>query len=290
MIREIGVQKLPIEVFELIKSALQEDQAFNDPTTNALIDPSLEVSGRLVAKQEGIISGIEVFIATFAYLDGGIVFDRIIDDGAEVANGQTIIVFHGSASSILRGERTGLNFIQRMSGIATETNKYVKLVEDLKATIVDTRKTVPGHRYLDKYSVVMGGGSNHRFNLSDGILIKDNHLVVLAKLGLDNKQAVLQAVERSSHTINVEIEVETIEEVETALLAGAQIIMLDNMDIKAMSDAVKLIDGKAVVEASGGINLSTVRAVAETGVDLISVGSLTHSVQGLDISLDILKE
>jgi len=290
MIREIGVQKLPIEVFELIKSALQEDQAFNDPTTNALIDPSLEVSGRLVAKQEGIISGIEVFIATFAYLDGGIVFDRIIDDGAEVANGQTIIVFHGSASSILRGERTGLNFIQRMSGIATETNKYVKLVQDLKATIVDTRKTVPGHRYLDKYSVVMGGGSNHRFNLSDGILIKDNHLVVLAKLGLDNKQAVLQAVERSSHTINVEIEVETIEEVETALLAGAQIIMLDNMDIKAMSDAVKLIDGKAVVEASGGINLSTVRAVAETGVDLISVGSLTHSVQGLDISLDILKE
>ena len=166
----------------------------------------------------------------------------------------------------------------------------VKLVQDLKATIVDTRKTVPGHRYLDKYSVVMGGGSNHRFNLSDGILIKDNHLVVLAKLGLDNKQAVLQAVERSSHTINVEIEVETIEEVETALLAGAQIIMLDNMDIKAMSDAVKLIDGKAVVEASGGINLSTVRAVAETGVDLISVGSLTHSVQGLDISLDILKE
>ena len=290
MIREIGVQKLPIEVFELIKSALQEDQAFNDPTTNALIDPSLEVSGRLVAKQEGIISGIEVFIATFAYLDGGIVFDRIIDDGAEVANGQTIIVFHGSASSILRGERTGLNFIQRMSGIATETNKYVKLVQDLKATIVDTRKTVPGHRYLDKYSVVMGGGSNHRFNLSDGILIKDNHLVVLAKLGLDNKQAVLQAVERSSHTINVEIEVETIEEVETALLAGAQIIMLDNMDIKAMSDAVKLIDGKAVVEASGGINLSTVRTVAETGVDLISVGSLTHSVQGLDISLDILKE
>ena len=290
MIREIGVQKLPIEVFELIKSALQEDQAFNDPTTNALIDPSLEVSGRLVAKQEGIISGIEVFIATFAYLDDGIVFDRVIDDGAEVANGQTIIVFHGSASSILRGERTGLNFIQRMSGIATETNKYVKLVQDLKATIVDTRKTVPGHRYLDKYSVVMGGGSNHRFNLSDGILIKDNHLVVLAKLGLDNKQAVLQAVERSSHTINVEIEVETIEEVETALLAGAQIIMLDNMDIKAMSDAVKLIDGKAVVEASGGINLSTVRAVAETGVDLISVGSLTHSVQGLDISLDILKE
>ena len=290
MIREIGVQKLPIEVFELIKSALQEDQAFNDPTTNALIDPSLEVSGRLVAKQEGIISGIEVFIATFAYLDDGIVFDRVIDDGAEVTNGQTIIEFHGSASSSLRGERTGLNFIQRMSGIATETNKYVKLVQDLKATIVDTRKTVPGHRYLDKYSVVMGGGSNHRFNLSDGILIKDNHLVVLAKLGLDNKQAVLQAVERSSHTINVEIEVETIEEVETALLAGAQIIMLDNMDIKAMSDAVKLIDGKAVVEASGGINLSTVRAVAETGVDLISVGSLTHSVQGLDISLDILKE
>ena len=290
MIREIGVQKLPIEVFELIKSALQEDQAFNDPTTNALIDPSLEVSARLVAKQEGIISGIEVFIATFAYVDDGIVFDRVIDDGAEVANGQTIIDFHGSASSILRGERTGLNFIQRMSGIATETNKYVKLVQDLKATIVDTRKTVPGHRYLDKYSVVMGGGSNHRYNLSDGILIKDNHLVVLAKLGLDNKQAVLQAIDRSSHTINVEIEVETIEEVETALLAGAQIIMLDNMDIKTMSDAVKLIDGNAVVEASGGINLNTVRAVAETGVDLISVGSLTHSVQGLDISLDILKE
>ena len=281
------MQKLPLEVIELIKLALREDQAFNDPTTSALIDPSLEVSGQLIAKQEGIISGIEVFIATFAYIDSDIVFDRTLHDGDQVINGQSIIDFHGSASSILRGERTALNFIQRMSGIASETNKYVKLVEDLKATIVDTRKTAPGHRYLDKYSVMMGGGSNHRFNLSDGILIKDNHLVVLKKIGLDTRDAVIQAVNRSSHTINVEIEVESIEEVETALSAGAQIIMLDNMDVNTMSEAVSLIDGKAVVEASGGINLNTVRSVAETGVDLISVGSLTHSVQGLDLSLDI---
>lgn len=282
------MQKLPIEVHKLIELALQEDQAFNDPTTNALIDSSLIVPGCLVAKQEGVVSGINVFVATLGYIDDGIVFNPIVKDGESVSNGQIIIEFEGSASSILRGERTALNFIQRMSGIASETNNYVQLVKDLKATIVDTRKTVPGHRFLDKYSVVMGGGSNHRFNLADGILIKDNHLVALARLGLDNREAVQQAVSRSSHTINVEIEAETIGEVETALSAGAQIIMLDNMDIQTMSEAVKLIAGKAVVEASGGINLSTVREVAETGVDLISVGSLTHSVQGLDISLDIL--
>ncbi|HCG90822.1 MAG TPA: carboxylating nicotinate-nucleotide diphosphorylase [Dehalococcoidia bacterium] len=283
------MHQLPLEVHELIKLALQEDQAFNDPTTESLIDKKLKVDVNLVAKQSGIIAGIEVFIAVLGYIDTDLKFQRLIQDGEEVKQNDTILKFNGSAYSILRGERTALNFIQRMSGIASQTRAYVNIIEDLNATIVDTRKTLPGHRFLDKYSIVQGGGRNHRFNLADGILIKDNHLVALSALGLNNTDAVTLAIKNSSHTINVEIETETIEEVRSALFAGAQIIMLDNMDVDTMREAVKLINGKAIVEASGGINLSTVRSVAETGVDLISVGSLTHSVQGLDISLDIKK-
>ncbi|MQG46158.1 MAG: carboxylating nicotinate-nucleotide diphosphorylase, partial [SAR202 cluster bacterium] len=186
-----------------------------------------------------------------------------------------------------RAERIALNFMQRMSGIASDTNRYVRAVAGLNARIVDTRKTVPGHRYLDKYSVRMGGGYNHRLNLADGILIKDNHIQANRFREMGLKDVIQLALARASHTIKVEVEVETMEQVAEALEAGAHIIMLDNMAVPEMADAMLVIGDQAIVEASGGITYDTVRAVAETGVDLISIGGLTHSVDALDISLDL---
>ena len=211
----------------------------------------------------------------------------IRDSGAPLAPGADIATVEGAAGSILRAERVALNFLQRMSGIASETNRYVQTIRGLKARIIDTRKTVPGHRYLDKYAVRMGGGHNHRLNLADGILIKDNHIQALRSRELGLREVIQLALERASHTIKVEVEVETLEEVQEAVEAGAPIIMLDNMPVALMREAVTLIGGRAVVEASGGITLDTVRAVAETGVDLISIGGLTHSAKALDISLDL---
>ncbi len=187
----------------------------------------------------------------------------------------------------MRAERIALNFLQRMSGIASDTNRYVKAIAGSAARIVDTRKTAPGHRYLDKYAVRMGGGYNHRLNLADGILIKDNHIEALRSNEMGLKEVIQLALSRASHTIKVEVEVETLEAAREAAEAGAHIIMLDNMSVDTMREAMAIIAGRAVVEASGGINMETVRAVAETGVDLISIGGLTHSVQALDISLDL---
>ena len=180
-----------------------------------------------------------------------------------------------------------MNFMQRMSGIARDTSRYVRAIQGCRARIVDTRKTAPGHRYLDKYSVRMGGGHNHRLNLADGILIKDNHIEALASREMDLQDVIRLALEKASHTIKVEVEVETLEGVNRALEAGAHIIMLDNMSVALMQEAMDLVGDRAVVEASGGINMDTVRAVAETGVHLISIGGLTHSTQALDISLDL---
>ena len=210
-----------------------------------------------------------------------------MEDGASLAPGDSIAQVEGSAASILRAERPALNFLQRMSGIATDTSRYVKAVEGLKSKIVDTRKTVPGLRYLDKYAVRAGGGANHRLNLADGILIKDNHIAALRSRGLNLKEIVKLALERASHTIKVEVEVTNLEELQEALEAGAHIIMLDNMSLDAMRQGVDVVNGRAILEASGGINMETARAVAETGVDLISIGGLTHSVKALDISLDL---
>ena len=210
-----------------------------------------------------------------------------MEDGSSLAPGDSIARVEGSAASILRAERPALNFLQRMSGIATDTSSYVKAVEGLKSKIVDTRKTVPGLRYLDKYAVRAGGGANHRMNLADGILIKDNHIAALRSRGLSLKETVALALERASHTIKVEVEVTNLEELGEALEAGAHIIMLDNMSLDAMRQGVEMVNGRAVLEASGGINMETARAVAETGVDLISIGGLTHSVKALDISLDL---
>ena len=282
--------ELPPEVHRLIESALTEDQTFNDPTTQALVPPEVHGSGMLRAKAVGVVAGLDVAMAVFNRVDNALVTQALLEDGSPVSPGTDLAVVQGSANSILKAERVALNFLQRMSGIASDTNQYVLEVQSVassKSRIVDTRKTVPGHRYLDKYAVRMGGGFNHRLNLADGILIKDNHIQALRSREMGLKEVIQLALSKASHTIKVEVEVETIDEVRQALEGGAHIIMLDNMPVDMMRQAMDIIDGKAVVEASGGIDHETVRAVADTGVDLISVGALTHSTTALDISLDL---
>ena len=280
-------QQLPPEVINLIDAALTEDQAFNDPTTQTLIPDRVTGSGMLRAKADGVLAGGSVAEAVFRRIDPDLDVELLLDDGTALEPGRDIASVVGSAAAILRAERTALNFMQRMSGIATATNRYVRAVEGTAARIVDTRKTAPGHRYLDKYSVRMGGGYNHRINLADGILIKDNHLAARAALEEPLGAVVRHAIAQASHTIRVEVEVESLEQVREAVEAGAHIIMLDNMPVDMMREAVGIIAGRASIEASGGITLATVREVAETGVDLISIGGLTHSTDALDISLDL---
>ena len=279
--------QFPPDVYALIDAAVAEDQTFNDPTTQAVVPPEIQGTGMLRAKAVGVLAGVDVAIAVFQRVDPTLEVKAILEDGAPLSPGDDIAVVRGSAAGILRAERIALNFMQRMSGIASDTNRYVREVAGLKARIVDTRKTVPGHRYLDKYSVRMGGGYNHRLNLADGILIKDNHIQANRFREMGLKDVIQLALASASHTIKVEVEVETMEQVAEALEAGAHIIMLDNMSVPEMADAMLVIGDQAIVEASGGITYDTVRAVAETGVDLISIGGLTHSVDALDISLDL---
>jgi nicotinate-nucleotide pyrophosphorylase (carboxylating) len=239
------------------------------------------------ARVQGVLAGVDVALAVFQRVDQALETEALLSDGSALTPGVEIARVAGAAGSILRAERIALNFLQRMSGIATDTSHYVKAIQGCKARIIDTRKTVPGHRYLDKYAVRMGGGHNHRLNLADGILIKDNHLEALRSREMGLKEVVQLALSRASHTIKVEVEVETLEQAREAVEAGAHIIMLDNMPVDTMQQAMDIIAGRAVVEASGGITLETVRKVAETGVDLISIGGLTHSPKALDLSLDL---
>ena len=281
------MSQLPPEVYQLIDAAIAEDQTFNDPTSQVLIPAEIVGVGMLRAKASGVLAGMDVARAVFHRVDQDLEVQALLAEGAALVPGSEIGTVVGSAGSILRAERIALNFLQRMSGIASDTNTYVRAVAGSGARIVDTRKTAPGHRYLDKYAVRMGGGYNHRMNLADGILIKDNHIEVLRSQEVGLKEVILRALAGASHTIKVEVEVETLEGVREAVDAGAHIIMLDNMAVDTMREAMGIVQGQAVVEASGGIDLETVRAVAETGVDLISIGGLTHSTRALDISLDL---
>jgi nicotinate-nucleotide pyrophosphorylase (carboxylating) len=281
------MSQLPPEVYRLIDASLSEDQTFNDPTTEALVPADIRSVGMIRAKADGVLAGTDVAMAVFQRVDPDLNTETLLEDGSALCAGDDIARLEGSAASILRAERIALNFLQRMSGIATATHRYVQAVEGCKARIVDTRKTVPGLRYLDKYAVRMGGGYNHRLNLADGILIKDNHIQALRSREMELREIIKLALSRASHTIKVEVEVETLDEVREAVEAGAHIIMLDNMTVDKMRQAMDIIHGRAVVEASGGITMDTVRQVAETGVDLISIGSLTHSSSALDISLDV---
>ncbi|MBA67196.1 MAG: carboxylating nicotinate-nucleotide diphosphorylase [SAR202 cluster bacterium] len=275
------------QIKTIINEALIEDCYTQDYTTNSLVDPDLNGSAIIKAKTNGVICGIPLATEIFNYVDPTLDVLSLIEDGEIVDNNTPIISIRGKIASILISERTVLNFLQRLSGIATETNKYVSEISSIECKIIDTRKTTPGLRQLEKYAVRTGGASNHRMNLSDGILIKDNHIEALKAKGLSLKQGVIIAKSKAPHTLKVEVETETLEQVQEAIDAGADIIMLDNMDIPTIQKAVALINKKAVIEVSGGVNLTTVRKIAEQGVDLISVGAITHSFSSLDISLDI---
>ena len=278
------------DVLNLIDSALTEDVSMGDPTTDILIDGDLSGRAEMTAREPGVLAGIEVAAAVFRRLDPSLEFETVTEDGSSVAPGDRLATVSGSVASMLKAERTALNFVQRLSGIATETRRYADAVEGLDARIVDTRKTTPGLRKLEKYAVTMGGGQNHRRNLADGILIKDNHIEAMELQGLGIGDVVRRALAGAPHTIKVEIEVETIEQLEEVLDAGADLVLLDNMGVEQMAAAVKVAAGRAVLEASGGITLETVRAIAETGVDIISVGALTHSARALNLGLDMAIE
>ncbi len=265
----------------LIDRALEEDVGTGDITTLTTISEDAIGHGKYIAKEEGVLCGIDLARRVYAKLDSGIVFTAYKKDGEELKKGDIIAEVTGPAISLLTGERIGLNLMQRLSGSATKTRECVRQIEGTRATIADTRKTTPGLRVLEKYAVRVGGGSNHRFNLADGILIKDNHIVAAGGI----TEAVRRARKNAPHTLKIEVEIETFEQLDEALAAGADIIMLDNMSCEDMARAVKIVNGKAKTEASGNMGDRNLREVAETGVDIISIGALTHSVRSLDISL-----
>lgn len=274
-----------ILIDKIIEQALLEDIGTGDITTEYIISSNLTAKGIIKASEEGVVVGLDIACLVFNKLDPEIVFQKKIKDGTKVALGKVLAEISGSARTILKGERVALNFLQRMSGIATITSKFCQQVKDFPVRIVDTRKTTPGLRILEKYAVLMGGGYNHRFGLYDAVLIKDNHIAVAGGI----KSAVNSVRKQISHTIKIEVEVENLSQLQKALEMKVDIIMLDNMDLDTMKEAAKMAKGKAIIEASGGITLEKVRTIAQTGVDLISIGALTHSVKSLDISMEILK-
>lgn len=265
----------------LIDQALREDIHTGDITTQALIPADSRASARLIAKEAMILAGLFVAERVFKRLNPAIEFNACLAEGVPAAKGAIIATVRGTTAELLMGERVALNLLQRLSGIATLTSRYVAAVAGTGARIVDTRKTTPGLRELEKYAVRVGGGINHRTGLYDGVLIKENHIAATGGIG----EAITRARAYIPHTLKIEIETETLAQVEEALTSGADIIMLDNMNLADMRSAVTTIAGRALVEASGGVNLETVRAIAETGVDIISVGALTHSARAMDISM-----
>ena len=272
-----------ILIDKIIEQALLEDIGTGDITTESIIPSNLKAKGIIKTPEEGVVAGLNIACLVFQKLDSEIIFQEKIKDGTQVVRGKVLAEITGSAQIILKGERVALNFLQRMSGIATITSKFCQQVKDFSVRIVDTRKTTPGLRILEKYAVRMGGGYNHRFGLYDAVLIKDNHIAVAGGI----KSAVNSVRKQISHTVKIEVEVESLSQLQEALEMKVDIIMLDNMDLNTMKKAVKMVKGKVLIEASGGITLEKVREIAQTGVDLISIGSLTHSVKSLDISMEI---
>lgn len=272
-----------IYVDNLIKTALLEDINYCDVTTDYLIPAEQMGKGKLVAKAEGILCGVEVAARVFELIDSDIKIEILIKDGESVKYGDEIMRLEGRTASLLKGERTALNLIQHMSGIATAANQATKLVEGTNASIADTRKTLPGMRPLQKYAVMTGGAKNHRYNLSDAAMLKDNHIYAAGGI----TAAVTALRKKIGHMTKIEVETRNLDELKEALAVGADIIMLDNMSPELMKEAVEITNGRAVLEASGGITNETLREVAESGVDIISIGALTHSVKAFDISMYI---
>lgn len=274
-----------IYVDDLIRRALTEDINYIDLATDYLTDENSFSTAQYIAKDDGVLCGIDVAMRVFHILDDDIKTEIFIHDGEKLKKGDIIGTVSGSTKTILEGERTSLNILQHMSGVATATSQYAAQCEGTKATIADTRKTLPGLRPLEKYAVMIGGGRNHRYNLSDAAMIKDNHADAYG--GITNAVNVLRS--KMGHMNKIEVEVRSKEELMEALSVQADVIMLDNMSPEEMAECVKLTDGRAKLEASGGVTLESVRKIAETGVDIISVGAITHSVKAFDISLKIKK-
>jgi nicotinate-nucleotide pyrophosphorylase (carboxylating) len=270
----------------LVERALEEDLGRGDVTSDILVPSDVAARAVLRSRGQGVIAGLDVAAMVLAVADAQVHFAALIRDGDAVAPGQELAVVSGAARSLLRAERVALNFLQRLSGIATLTSRYVDAIRGTRARIVDTRKTTPGLRSLEKYAVRAGGGFNHRRDLSAAMMIKDNHLAVIEVLGLSLTEAIAQARESLPPTMKIEIEVDRLDQIPEALAAGADIILLDNMSPENLRSAVAMIDGRAIIEASGGVNLGTISEIATTGVDLISAGALTHSAPALDIGLD----
>ncbi len=268
---------------QLIQLALGEDIGPGDITTDNLVAPDARGIGTIVAKQDLVVTGLQVAEQVFCLLDPQVTFEARYADGAQVASGSTVASIEGTLAALLKGERTALNFLQRLSGIATQAREFVEMVAGTQVTLVDTRKTTPGWRVLEKYAVRMGGAHNHRMGLYDGVLIKDNHIAVCGSIA----EAVKQVRQAISHLVKVEVEATTLDEVEDALAAGADIIMLDNMDLEQIRRAVEVVEHRALVEVSGGVTRQRLKALALTGVDLISIGALTHSAVAVDLSMNI---
>lgn len=270
-------------VDDIIKKAISEDINYLDVSTVYLFDDNDRADAYFIAKADGVLCGIDVALRVFEMLDTTFTANVYLKDGCEIKKGDLIAEFNGKTSALLQGERTALNLLQHMSGVATATHEAVKLIEGTNATVAETRKTLPGLRALQKYAVTCGGGKNHRYNLSDAAMLKDNHI----DAGGGIKNTVKKLREHAGHTVKIEVETRTLEEVQQAVNAGADIIMLDNMSYEDMTKAVKLINGKALTEASGNITAETIKNVAACGVDIISIGAITHSVKAMDISMRI---
>ena len=278
----------PPVVRRIVEAAVAEDLGGGDLTTDALMPPDGPIRAVVEARAAGVICGGRIAGEVFEVIDPSVVTRLPLADGSRVERGSVVLDLEGPPASILGGERTALNFLQHLSGIATLAARYVAAVEGTGAVIVDTRKTAPGLRALQKYAVATGGARNHRTSAGDGILIKDNHISVLGAGGAALSDIVTRARSAGRHSVRVEVEVEDLDQLQQALMGAADVIMLDNMDVGTMREAVAMAGGSAVLEASGGVDLDNVRAIAETGVDFISVGALTHSAPALDMSLRVL--
>ncbi len=279
------MKPMQFEIDDIIKRAIKEDINYIDVTTDYLIDDNLASSARYVSKDDGVVCGIEFAMRVFELLDSDITYEILIHDGEEVKKGDIIAVIHGRVKTLLKGERTALNIVCHLSGFATQTRKCVEIIKGTNASVADTRKTLPGLRSLQKYAVTVGGGKNHRYNLSDCAMLKDTHLDAYGSI----TNAVNALREHLGHTVKIEVETTNLDEVKEALDVGAELIMLDNMSCEQMAEAVKLCDKRALLEASGNVTEETIRSIAETGVDIISIGALTHSVKCFDISMKMEK-
>jgi len=279
------LSKLIIE--EAVSRALLEDAPWGDITSETLIPADSTAVAQLVARDGGVMAGAQVFAASFTLVEPSVGVEIHITDGETFTPGQLLATVTGPARAVLTGERVGLNFVQRMSGIATHTAQYVAAIAGTPAKIVDTRKTTPGLRPFEKHAVVCGGGHNHRYSLSDAVMAKDNHLAILTRGGKDLTTELKRVKSQLGHTTHLEVEVDRLDQIPPVLAAGVDTIMLDNFSLQDLKDGVALIGGRCFIEASGGVNLTTVRAIAETGVDVISVGALTHQIHSLDLGLDI---